>query len=279
MKLIDLKLPLAKVHWRAQTLTKDGRKAMALAFMDARDVMNRFDEVCGPENWSDSYCETPSGRVICTLSVLIGDKWVSKSDGAGSTDIEGDKGGLSDALKRAAVKWGVGRYLYDMEPVWAECESYKKGDRFIWKKWTVDGLARLNKAHQSYESAEVGIAKTTLQASLRSFRAELVKANTIAALDDVEAKYAASLDEESRSRVPEYFEGLHDDCGIDSALQTRRSMLEITDTFLDFGQADELQKYFISEGENIERLGDTLAKAIERRYEQLHSKLLQKKAA
>jgi hypothetical protein len=109
---------------------------MALAYIDARAVMDRLDSVCGPENWTDAYTETPKGRLICTLSINIGGQWVSKSDGAGDTDVEGDKGAISDALKRAAVKWGIGRYLYDMPTPWVPCESYKKGDKNYWKKWT-----------------------------------------------------------------------------------------------------------------------------------------------
>jgi hypothetical protein len=55
--------------------------------------------------------------------------WIWKSDGAGATDVEGEKGMLSDALKRAAVRWGVGRYLYDLKSPWVAIEpmgrSYK----------------------------------------------------------------------------------------------------------------------------------------------------------
>lgn len=134
-----LRAPFAPedIHWRAQTVTGNGDKALALAYIDARNVMERLDAVCGPEGWRDSYVETGKGRVICTLSLRIGDEWVSKSDGAGETDVEGDKGALSDALKRAAVKWGVGRYLYSMPNVWVPCECYaeKRNNKWIWKRW------------------------------------------------------------------------------------------------------------------------------------------------
>lgn len=45
-----------------------------------------------------------------------------QTDGAENTDIEPVKGGLSDAYKRAAVKWGIGRYLYDMEAAWVDVD-------------------------------------------------------------------------------------------------------------------------------------------------------------
>ena len=39
--------------------------------------------------------------------------WVRKSDVGTQSTFEGDKGMYSDALKRAAVQHGIGRYLYD----------------------------------------------------------------------------------------------------------------------------------------------------------------------
>lgn len=123
----------SQVHWRAQTVANG--KALALAYIDARDVMDRLDLICGPENWQDRYEETPRGRVICTLSINIDGHWVSKSDAAGNTDVEGDKGAVSDALKRAAVKWGVARYLYSLGNTWVPCELNSQGK---FKRFTDD---------------------------------------------------------------------------------------------------------------------------------------------
>lgn len=141
----------AAIHWRAQTVTKNGDKALALAYLDARDVMDRLDEACGPANWRDSYVETPKGRTLCTLEIRVDGEWIAKSDGAGDTDVEGEKGSISDALKRAAVKWGIGRYLYDLGNVWAPCESYEANGKRKWSKWAsgadrvfADALNRLS---------------------------------------------------------------------------------------------------------------------------------------
>ena len=156
--------PPEAVHWRAQTVTKDGSKALALAYLDARDVMDRLDEAVGPANWRDSYVETPKGRTICTLEIRVDGEWIAKSDGAGDTDVEGEKGSISDALKRAAVKWGIGRYLYDLGNVWAPCESYEVEDRGKkrrkWSKWAAgadrefaNALARLSdKSHANVQA-------------------------------------------------------------------------------------------------------------------------------
>lgn len=122
----------SKVHWRVGSTNrkkfddgnaKNGRSGMPLAYIDARDVMNRLDEVCGIGGWSDKY-EDFKGRLICVLSIKIDGEWVSKSDGADDTDVEGAKGGISDAFKRAAVKWGIGRYLYDVASFWVELDEW-----------------------------------------------------------------------------------------------------------------------------------------------------------
>ena len=92
--------------------------------------MHRLDKVLGPENWSDDY-KSIDGKTCCTLSLYIDGRWIAKSDGAGDTSIEGEKGGFSDSFKRAAVKWGIGRYLYRDGPLITP-EQYKRG----WKRPT-----------------------------------------------------------------------------------------------------------------------------------------------
>jgi len=129
--------PQEAVHWRAQTVTKDGTRALALAYLDARNVMDRLDSVCGPENWQDEYASA-NGRTICKIGIKINNEWVWKSDGAGDTKVEAEKGGISDAFKRAAVKWGIGRYLYGIETPWVPCESYEKDNKKHFKKFTKD---------------------------------------------------------------------------------------------------------------------------------------------
>jgi hypothetical protein len=140
--MIDLKalaedFPKSAVSWRSQSLTKDGKKAMALAYIDARDVMDRLDTICGPANWQDRY-EFHGSRTVCYLSIRIDEEWITKADGAGDSDVEAEKGAISDALKRAAVKWGIGRYLYAMPTPWVPCESYDKNGKLYWSKWTAD---------------------------------------------------------------------------------------------------------------------------------------------
>lgn len=137
VKLLFSEFPKEAISWRAQSMTKAGDKAMALAYIDARDVMERLDSIVGSENWQDRY-EFAGARTICYLSINIDGEWITKADGAGDTDVEAEKGAISDAFKRAAVKWGIGRYLYALSTPWVPCESYESGGKLRWKKWTDD---------------------------------------------------------------------------------------------------------------------------------------------
>lgn len=79
--------------------------------------MDRLDSVVGQANWQATYSHALS-KTVCELSIRCGDEWIIKSNGAGDSDIEGEKGALSDAFKRAAVLWGIGRYLYNLDSPW-----------------------------------------------------------------------------------------------------------------------------------------------------------------
>lgn len=117
-----------EIEWRVGSTSGDKSKGLALAYIDARACMDRLDSVCGPDGWQCSYVFGNGSLVVCNLGVRMpnGD-WLWKSDGAGATDVEGEKGSLSDALKRAAVRWGVGRYLYELKSPWVELEPGRNG--------------------------------------------------------------------------------------------------------------------------------------------------------
>jgi hypothetical protein len=110
------------VEWRVQQAgkTREGKVwALVLAYINNRAIMERLDEVCGPENWCNEFIQGPGGGVLCAISVKIGGEWVKKWDGAENTDVEAVKGGLSGAMKRAGVQWSIGRYLYHLEETFA----------------------------------------------------------------------------------------------------------------------------------------------------------------
>src|SRR5262249_52993764 len=101
-----------------------GSRALALAYVDARAIEDRLGAVCGVAGWQDSYRVLPDGAVVCRLRLRIGEQWITKVD-VGSPSGQGDsvhptKAAFSDALKRAAVKFGVGRYLYRLPRQWCD---------------------------------------------------------------------------------------------------------------------------------------------------------------
>lgn len=124
MKIDLLEKPFEEkdIEWRLQSCGEKNGKfwAKALAYINARAVMNRLDTVCGKDNWQDKYIEIKNG-FICSIGIKINnDEWVWKTDGAERTAFEELKGGMSDAFKRAAVKWGIGRYLYYLDTTFAK---------------------------------------------------------------------------------------------------------------------------------------------------------------
>ncbi|HEU4754909.1 MAG TPA: Rad52/Rad22 family DNA repair protein [Armatimonadota bacterium] len=102
-----------------------GGKALGLPYIDARSVMRRLDAVVGPGNWSfDFDLLSPDGKMVKGRLTVLG---VTKCDaGEGATEDEVLKSAVSDALKRCAVHFGIGRYLYYLPRVWAPYDAQKR---------------------------------------------------------------------------------------------------------------------------------------------------------
>ena len=105
-------------RWRVQSYSKNKPSAACVAYIDARDVMDILDEVCGAGNWQDDY-RVVDGKLFAGIGIKVtsetGWEWVWKWDTGTESQTEKDKGKVSDSFKRAAVKWGVGRFLYGLK--------------------------------------------------------------------------------------------------------------------------------------------------------------------
>lgn len=140
------KFPVEDIEWRLQSADETNGRiwGLALAYITNRAIQNRLDEVCGPENWKNEYATAPDGGVLCGISIKINGQWVTKYDGAENTNIQAVKGGLSSAMKRAAVQWGIGRYLYNLDESYVEVNDKgkhsgkTKGGK--WFKWNPPAL-------------------------------------------------------------------------------------------------------------------------------------------
>lgn len=120
--------PPSDIEWKPGATTRDKSKGLAMAYLTSRAVQQRFDDVCGPADWRNEFAPGPDGGVLCGISVFVErdggtSEWVTKWDGADNSQVEAVKGGLSGATKRAAVQWGVGRYLYDLPATWVRLDD------------------------------------------------------------------------------------------------------------------------------------------------------------
>lgn len=137
MKFSDLKKEIP-FKWRVQSANQYG--ATCVAYIDARDVQDLFDEVCGPDKWQCKFSEH-KGNLFCEIGIRVSSiedtpLWVWKSDCGVESNVEKQKGEASDAFKRAAVMWGVGRFLYSKPIVKLPVKDNGKGKFVPWSEKT-----------------------------------------------------------------------------------------------------------------------------------------------
>ena len=112
MDLSKLKEPFKAeyIEWRIQQSGETNGRiwAKVLAYVTARAIENRLDEVCGPENWKNEFRkEGENGEYLCGISIKIDGEWITKWDGCSASgtnsNIDGFKTALSGSIKRAAA--------------------------------------------------------------------------------------------------------------------------------------------------------------------------------
>ena len=115
-----------------------------LLYKDARCDMNILDETVGAMNWQKHYALI-DGQLFCEVSIWDEKKaqWISKQDVGVESNTEAEKGRASDAQKRSAFAWGIGRELYTAPFIWvdaADCKiaSGKCYDKFIVQSITIE---------------------------------------------------------------------------------------------------------------------------------------------
>jgi len=156
-EIIDKKLyelskhfPNNEVSWRPGRTFKSNINgkwfSLGLAYLSVRQVQDRLSEVMGA-NWQCNHTVYGS-KTICSLGLKFDNEWIWRSDGAGDTNFEADKGGISDSLKRAGVAWGIGRYLYDLKNTYVPCSVNEKTGKHV--KFTVDPWDIVRKSQSDF---------------------------------------------------------------------------------------------------------------------------------
>lgn len=139
-KALHIPFPAEDIEWRVQSCGEKNKKpwAIVLAYVTSRAIQERLDEICKPENWQLEI-KPIEGGYMAGIGIRYDGEWVWKWDGAQKTDIEPLKGGISGAVKRAAVHWGIGRYLYSLKATFADITDRgdykgktKEGTHFKW---------------------------------------------------------------------------------------------------------------------------------------------------
>lgn len=165
----DLQAPFEPedIEWRIQKkgLTNKRPWAMVVPYITNRAIQKRLDDVFGVFGWENSYRPAPPSTItvkewsekenkkvevekiinnwLCGITIIDGDKRVTKWDGAEETNIEPFKGGLSGSMKRTGSQMGIGRYLYQLEVRFAVCV-------------VVDSRRDCNDDYPNYDSIKIG---------------------------------------------------------------------------------------------------------------------------
>lgn len=190
------------IEWRVQSagVTNDKAWATVIAYVTNRAIQSRLDAVVGAPNWKNEYSKAPDEGVLCGLSIKDGDEWITKYDGAENTNIEAVKGGLSGSMKRAAVQWGVGRYLYDVETTFVSMQKEKPSNmkdwhmhydkdsktRYYWKSpnlpsWAMPKNDEAELGRLKAEITKLALEQGTPQKSIDARLKEIVTVNEAAA--------------------------------------------------------------------------------------------------
>ena len=112
--------------WRVQSFSKQKPQATCVAYIDSRDVQDVLDKHC---NWSDRYYSV-NGMLFCEITIYADGVEYKRSDAGSESNVEAQKGQSSDAFKRAAVKFGIGRFLYSKKMVYLKADAVKTSNNY-----------------------------------------------------------------------------------------------------------------------------------------------------
>lgn len=106
--------------------TKDD-KTRYLLYMNSRCATDLLDEWVGKENWTMSFYEA-AGLLFCKIQVWDAEnqRWIERSDTGSESNIEKDKGKVSDCIKRTVSRFGWTE-LYTAPTIWLP----DRGDYYV----------------------------------------------------------------------------------------------------------------------------------------------------
>lgn len=111
--------------------------ARMLAYVDARYIQDKLDEIVGIGNWSNQFHRDEKGILYCTITIKFiredgSVDSVSKTDVGTESNVEQQKGEVSDSFKRCAVHFGLARDLYNLpDPKGFKYVAEMKGNKLL----------------------------------------------------------------------------------------------------------------------------------------------------
>ena len=104
-----------------------------LLYIDSRAATTLLDETVGNMNWQSEFYSV-NGKTMCKIGIYDEDRniWVWKTDTGSESNVEADKGQISDCYKRVLTRFGVTE-LYSAPAITIpddgyKCLGYKVGD-------------------------------------------------------------------------------------------------------------------------------------------------------
>ena len=112
--------------WRVQSFSKFKAQATCVSYIDSRDVQDILDASCV---WSDRYY-SEGGLLFCEITIYADGREYKRTDTGSESNVDKQKGHSSDAFKRAAVKFGVGRFLYSQKMQYVTADVIKTSNNY-----------------------------------------------------------------------------------------------------------------------------------------------------
>jgi hypothetical protein len=139
LETLKAAFPANRLGVKIQSFSRDRKRAMLVCYLQHTDVMDRLDQV--DPTWKSEITREERVGDTVYVSLMLTLKGVSRENVGEGGD---PKAAYSDALKRAAMLFGVGRYLYDSETVWVD--YVEERDRF--RQWSYDDYKNCLQSNQ-----------------------------------------------------------------------------------------------------------------------------------
>lgn len=162
------------VSWKINNYNSSKTRALITFYLDARAVQHRLNEVLGVDGWSFSFTELEKAEgVHGKLTIYF---YTDQTNGpdciinsvtredvgypATTEKSEWYKDAVSDALKRCAVHFGVGHFLYALPQLWIDLKQPEQRylddeqNEYIrnWLQGQIDRMTSSQEKQQNKES-------------------------------------------------------------------------------------------------------------------------------